>query len=82
MKPNYVQHIIDLVNREPEMYTENYLIDELINYANDSGSSLESSSAIDYIKKAENRDDGIILRHAKSAVPGIYLGKRYFPKRR
>ena len=82
MLKNYVQYITDLVNQEPEIYTKDWLAEALINYAKNSSSDLKLSNALSYIKKAENRDDGIILRHTKSAVPGIYLGKRYFPKRR
>lgn len=81
MLKNYVQYIIDLVNQESGMYTKDWLVEALINYAENCGSDLKLSNALSHIKKAENRDDGIILRHAKSVVPGIYLGKRYFSKR-
>ena len=60
------------------MYTKDWLVEELINYAKDS--DLKPSNAMKYIKKAEKSDDGIVLQHAKSAVPGVYLGWRYFPK--
>lgn len=67
---DYVQLIIDIVRREPGMYNDYHLIEKL---------GVENAGT--YIRKAR-RTGEIVLKHAKSVVPGIYLGKRYFPKGR